>query len=266
MNDVVWESLSIKDLLILHQYGDVAAKSKASKTIKKILNDQLSGDDVRNMRRQLMTKHGVPLNVYNKNIKNNKSITNNISILSKILKIPKPLSLGLDIHPLGGSEPSFKSINWVDAKKIENNNCYAYAINSIRSSRIHKSVPGMKSRRYKKIDQINGDYLKCEILMKEIIRDLGDKCKVLKNPYEKPPVDTYKAIMVMSPEIDFHFYRQDDDGTFSHKRGWAYNPTKLDADGKIIYDPLKCNRNYGSLNYSKVCYAFSVPIHIDFGI
>jgi hypothetical protein len=45
---------------------------------------------------------------------------------------------------------------------------------------------------------------------------------------------------------------------FSHKRGWATGPLLKDASHKIIKDPRKANRNYGSLNYSTLCGSFCV--------
>ena len=172
------------------------------------------------------------------------------------------------LHKMSGSEPEFNTLYWKhSSKKIENNNCYAYAINSLRDSRLQKSVPGVKRRAYLKNRSLNhNNYIDCEKLWKEIQKDLGEKCIKLSNPYEAPPSGTYKAVMVVSPNRDFHFYRQDNDGTFSHKRGWAYNPSKLDASGKLITDPLTCDRDYGDLNYSEPCFAFSVPLHAEFGI
>ncbi len=59
-------------------------------------------------------------------------------------------------------------------------------------------------------------------------------------------IDSYIEI----PDMDYHWYRQNPDGTWSHKRG----PTLvIDFDAALnkIYDPQICNRNYGSTNYSE---------------
>ena len=40
---------------------------------------------------------------------------------------------------------------------------------------------------------------------------------------------------------DYHFYRQNSDGTWSHKPGNT-DVTKYDSSGKIIMDPRKANR------------------------
>lgn len=44
---------------------------------------------------------------------------------------------------------------------------------------------------------------------------------------------------------------------FSHKLGWATGPLLEDANGKVILDPRKANRNYG-YNYTKYCCSFCV--------
>lgn len=46
---------------------------------------------------------------------------------------------------------------------------------------------------------------------------------------------------------------------WSHKRGLAYAPTLLDAQGQIIKDPRKADLNYPGLNYSLFCATFCVP-------
>ena len=40
---------------------------------------------------------------------------------------------------------------------------------------------------------------------------------------------------------DYHFYRQNKNGTWSHKSG-AYDVKKVDASGDIIYNPETCDR------------------------
>ena len=44
---------------------------------------------------------------------------------------------------------------------------------------------------------------------------------------------------------------------FSHKQGWATGPLLYDADGKMITDPRRANRNYG-YKYTKYCCSFCV--------
>ena len=51
---------------------------------------------------------------------------------------------------------------------------------------------------------------------------------------------------------DYHWYRQNSDGTWSHKPGGT-EITNLDGSNNLIYDPSNCNRQNpddSSLNYS----------------
>ena len=253
----MWDHLSLKDLLIIAMHGNNDSKIKAQKKIKTMLcNVKITGD-------MALKKKTDFINSKLKNKNTKYIVKNNKLLLNKLHK--NKTNIG-KCHPLNGCEPEFFPLNWNYSKKrIENNNCYAYAINSLRDSRIQKSVPGIKRKKFLKNLSHTHNYLECDKLWDEIKGDLGNMCNKI-GLYDKAPPDTYKAIMVVSPNNDFHFYRQDNDGTFSHKRGWAYNPSKLDAKNKIIFDPVTCDRNYGDLNYSKVCFAFTVPIHIEFGI
>ena len=72
---------------------------------------------------------------------------------------------------------------------------------------------------------------------------------------------TYKIALVLDPGNDYHFYRQNSDGTWSHKRGTT-EVINIDASGDIIYDPKYANRNYGSINYSVFMGYYKVtPLH-----
>jgi hypothetical protein len=45
---------------------------------------------------------------------------------------------------------------------------------------------------------------------------------------------------------------------WSHKQGFGAGPVIVDASGKTIRNPLRANKNYGDLNYSKFCSAYCV--------
>jgi hypothetical protein len=71
-----------------------------------------------------------------------------------------------------------------------------------------------------------------------------------------------KVALVVDPGDDYHFYRQDSDGWWSHKDG--ANPVKhVDAEGKRIWDPKTAARDYrpnGSfLNYTDFCGYWCAP-------
>ena len=60
---------------------------------------------------------------------------------------------------------------------------------------------------------------------------------------------TYKVALVMnSVDYSYHWYRQNSDGTWSHKPG-QLAVTKLDADQQVIYDPAICDRYLTGVYY-----------------
>jgi hypothetical protein len=77
----------------------------------------------------------------------------------------------------------------------------------------------------------------------------------------KCPVGTSKIAMVVDPGDDYHFYRQDSNGLWSHKDG--ANPVKrVDAEGQLIWDPRTAVRDYrprSYLNYKDFCGFYCAP-------
>ncbi len=73
----------------------------------------------------------------------------------------------------------------------------------------------------------------------------------------------YKVALVIAPNQDYHWYRQNSDGTWSHKPGNGY-VIKTDYQSQVIYDPQYCDRryNYGGtvINYSVFCGFYQVNI------
>ena len=60
------------------------------------------------------------------------------------------------------------------------------------------------------------------------------------------PCNHYRIAIVLDNEgdhRDYHFYRQDSNGLWSHKDG-GMPVTNKDASGKLIYDPKKADKNY----------------------
>ena len=74
----------------------------------------------------------------------------------------------------------------------------------------------------------------------------------------------YKVALVVDPYYDFHWYRQNADGTWSHKPGGT-NVRNTDNSSEIIYDPATANRDNGyGLNYEYVIGFYEVtPLNID---
>jgi len=84
-------------------------------------------------------------------------------------------------------------------------------------------------------------------------------------PAGDPPVAKagYNIVAgVVAPGQDYHWYRQDSDGTWSHKPGFC-RASQTDASGHSITDPKSADRDYSSTggpNYSEFAGYFYVPV------
>jgi hypothetical protein len=88
-----------------------------------------------------------------------------------------------------------------------------------------------------------------------IARLLGDNPGLKMTTFEtKCPAHTSKIALVVDPDEDYHFYRQDNNGLWSHKDGWKL-ATNKDAKGKLIKSPETANRGY----YNLFCGYYAVP-------
>jgi hypothetical protein len=77
---------------------------------------------------------------------------------------------------------------------------------------------------------------------------------------KKCPDGSYKGAMVVDPGNTYHFYRQNADGTWSHKPG-VLDVTNIDSDGNKIYFPHNAARKYknSGINYTDFCSYFCIP-------
>lgn len=169
--------------------------------------------------------------------------------------------------PTSGSEPMLRKV-WFEEGIVDQHNCYSYAINDLRlNGRMggaNKATPGLASTGRRNINNAKG--LSCKKMVAATLSDLRkyDKGssfipsrKIMSAPARK---GYYKVVLVSTSDpinSDFHWYRQDPSGWWSHKPGHT-PPTRLDASGKLISDPTKANRNTGHLNYDIVCGGFYV--------
>ena len=174
--------------------------------------------------------------------KNNKLNNNNI------YKIKYGLS------PITGYEPYYDPTKWNNNTRIrENHNCYSYAFNDIHSKRTGKAQPGY----YANYPPINPSEYNCEAIYKRIKKD---NPSVYKTSFKsKCGKGFYKSFFALSLNMntDYHFYRQDKNGFWSHKPGRT-NATNLDASKNLIINPKLANRNYSHLNYNTPCTYFCV--------
>jgi len=91
----------------------------------------------------------------------------------------------------------------------------------------------------------------------------GDNPDVKVTRFEKKcPYNTSKIALIVDPRRDYHFVRQDSEGTWSHKPG-AMDVTTLDASGRPIIRPDRALFLYKNkkdpLMYTKMCGYYCVP-------
>ena len=155
------------------------------------------------------------------------------------------------LSPLSGHEPKYEPDRWNMKNSIKStHNCFSYALNQLVSSRINKPQPGY----FSKYPHINNNDYNCNAFYKRLRSDIpslyrakfGTRCKK----------GYYKVFLAVdndtSKDTDYHFYRQDSNGTWSHKPGRT-NVTNVDANGDIIINPTLASRKYDYYNYSLDC-------------
>jgi len=155
--------------------------------------------------------------------------------------------------PLSGSEPKFEPNRWNNIENIKNNhNCYAYVLNTIVHKRNGKPQPGYFSN-FPPLK--SSDYI-CQTFYQRLKKDIPSLYLITFDRGCKRGF--YKGFLALDPKVedqDYHFYRQDDNGYWSHKPG-RQDAINYDADNKFIKNPLKANRNYKYFNYSNPCFFF----------
>jgi len=144
------------------------------------------------------------------------------------------------------------------------NNCFAYAFDYIRlpknkctkeSCPISFPQPGRKSG-YPKWSEVKGK--RCPDLIARLKGDIPNLS--IAKFTQKCPIGNHKIVVVTDEDEDYHFYRQDRNGYWSHKPGGT-DATRLDSTGRPIYDPALASRTYSAtgLNYDNFCGYMCVP-------
>jgi len=168
--------------------------------------------------------------------------------------------------PMTGSEPDFQPDLYNRYKGLkESLNCFAYAFDYRKlpkhsnctkdSCSVSFPQPGRASG-YPRWSNVKGK--RCPDLMARLF---GDVPELKLSSFEKScPKDYSKIALVVDEDEDYHFYRQDSNGYWSHKPG-ATNVTHIDATGRPIYDPELASRMYddSGLNYDKFCGFLCTP-------
>ena len=215
-------------------------------------------------------------------IKCNKKVKNGKLFCDKHKECPKFIKKFTN-----GDESKYDPVAWGKPYTISSHNCYTYFLDDIMGSLRQKcekickkhngtSCPKKTSQCRKLIPQPGDEYLlnkygnldnktfkyNCKEMENKILKDnptiykeqLTKKCKK----------GYYKGVMVTDPGNTFHFYRQNKNGTWSHKPG-TLPITQKDADGLPIYTPYTSNNDYSKpgendpINYTDFCGYYCIP-------
>jgi hypothetical protein len=147
----------------------------------------------------------------------------------------------------------------------ESHNCYSYLLNLKSEAAKNLCVKELKYNEICRRSQpgyvagypsLKVKDFNCPEIVK---RTLADNKSIKKSTFEKRcPADSYKGAVVVAPGRDYHYYRLNDEGYWTHKPG--YKPsTAYDAKNNLITNPEKASRDYGSLNYRDFCGYICVP-------
>jgi hypothetical protein len=167
--------------------------------------------------------------------------------------------------------PKYAPWLWNDNIFIKNShNCYTYALNKQYRKFADKCRHTLRNNKGKPKDQKKrcikpqpGVYAGCKKINKpDYTCDGVERRMMLDNEYmiklqreEEPPKKYYKIAMTCKGNgKDYHFYRRNEDGTWSHKTGM--DPVSdLDFSGKKILDPINADRG----EYNIFCGYYAIP-------
>jgi len=192
---------------------------------------------------------------------------------------------------LSGYEPEYQPTKWSNPYVEGSHNCYSYFLNRqvravkekcneicVKSHKDNAKCPKDNSEctdlkpqpgdfdLIKKTgsDKTKERIYKCPNMQKKILNDNPSLIPAAFNI--KCPNKYYKGAMVVDPDNTYHFYRQNNNGTWDHKPG--ISPiSNIDANGKEIYIPHFANRNYtddnnnddDAINYTHFCGYYCIP-------
>lgn len=136
--------------------------------------------------------------------------------------------------------PAYRPRLWYDRNTRLYNNCYNYANNKITG--VSPTTAAQPGKAHGAL--INGKT--CPDLIAAVQAD----GLVLKPDFASPlgANQGWYVALVINPGVDYHFYRQDADGCWSHKIGRA-PVTGGDHLGNVITDPRTCRRG----DYTQFC-------------
>ena len=148
--------------------------------------------------------------------------------------------------PMSGYELDYNPLLWDDDVE-DYNNCYNYAINSQvkpgTNDLWNKQQPGQYS------ESMTYDYSDYDAMYTAVHKDFVKYNQTYNtnlifmpiDKFAKCPEGTYKvALVACSDDWDYHWYRQDSDGYWSHKPGTDF-VRRYDDSYDLIIDPSNCD-------------------------
>jgi len=171
--------------------------------------------------------------------------------------------------PLSGSEP-IRDTKYYNKQYVrKSHNCYSYAmfVHDPKGEELCKKYgncrdkfhqPGAKTGHR---DALNKEERRSCDVVENLM--MGDIPEVTKSTFQaRCPVGTSKVAAVVDKGVDYHWYRQDRDGYWSHKDG-SNKVKDYDALKRRIFNPELASRDYrwqgSDLNYEDVCGFYCVP-------
>lgn len=162
------------------------------------------------------------------------------------------------------NSPKYTAKKWnAEKNKRKSHNCYTYFLNKTQKhpvkvckrrgrKRCNKPQPGY----YAGYPSIKRKNITCKAYNKRI---LADNKNIRRTRKRDCPNGYHLGALAVNPGIDYHFYRRDKNGYWSHKNG-SKKAKVIDASGKLIKDPKYANRNHGKKqNYKNFCGYYCVP-------
>ena len=171
--------------------------------------------------------------------------------------------------PLSGAEPVRDVVLYNTPSVRRCHNCYSYAMHvydpkgeelckKYGNCRNFFHQPGAKTGHRNALNK--EERRSCPVVEKLM---MGDIPEVTKTTFDaKCPAGMSKVAAVVDKGVDYHWYRQDRDGYWSHKDG-SNKVKTFDALKRPIFNPELASRDYrwqgSDLNYEDFCGFYCVP-------
>ena len=151
--------------------------------------------------------------------------------------------------PLSGSESIYSPYPWSSA--VNSDNCYDYAIGDFERNRNVKSTPGNRAG----ISSNGLNFTTCKGVKRRILGDNPKTVHVCKNINKACPKGYYKIMSFVSPDGDFHFYKQVRGVKYKLKQG-----DTLPNIAKFLRVPLSVVRRH--VGKFKVGKTVTIPVNL----